>query len=188
MDETLGWHHQLNGHEFEQTQGDGEGQGSLVYCSPWVTKNWTWLTEKQWRLRDWRKWRGAFNSYMVSLGVIKNILNLIVVMVSQFCEYTKSHWTVHIFFFWLHFVACGILVLWPGIKPLHWKCGLVTTGPSQKFLFFLVFLFLCGTFFKVFPWIFYNTASVLCFGFWPWGMWDLVPLPRIKTSNSALED
>ena len=28
------WHHQLNGHEFEQTLGDGEGQGSLVCCSP----------------------------------------------------------------------------------------------------------------------------------------------------------
>ena len=31
----VGWHQQLNGHEFEQTQGDGEGQGSLVCCSPW---------------------------------------------------------------------------------------------------------------------------------------------------------
>ena len=28
-----GWHHQLNGHEFEQTPGDGDGQGSLVCCS-----------------------------------------------------------------------------------------------------------------------------------------------------------
>ena len=33
----VGWHHQLNGHEFEQTQtqGDGEGQGSLACYSPW---------------------------------------------------------------------------------------------------------------------------------------------------------
>ena len=30
----LGWHHQLNGPEFEQAPGDGEGQGSLVCCSP----------------------------------------------------------------------------------------------------------------------------------------------------------
>ena len=30
----VGWHHQLNGQEFEQTLGDSEGQGSLVYCSP----------------------------------------------------------------------------------------------------------------------------------------------------------
>ena len=32
-DEMVGWHHQLNGHEFEQTLGDSEGQGSLVCCS-----------------------------------------------------------------------------------------------------------------------------------------------------------
>ena len=33
-DEVVGWHHRLDGHEFEQAQGDGEGQGSLVCCSP----------------------------------------------------------------------------------------------------------------------------------------------------------
>ena len=38
VDEIVGWHHQLNGHEFEQTLGDDEGQGSLVCCSPWVHK------------------------------------------------------------------------------------------------------------------------------------------------------
>ena len=37
-DEMIGWHHQLNGHEFEQALGDGEGQGSLVCCSPWGHK------------------------------------------------------------------------------------------------------------------------------------------------------
>ena len=31
-------HHRLNGHEFEQTLGDSEGQGSLVCCSPWIHK------------------------------------------------------------------------------------------------------------------------------------------------------
>ena len=36
--EIVGWHHQLNGHEFEQIPGDGEGQGSLVCCSPWSCK------------------------------------------------------------------------------------------------------------------------------------------------------
>ena len=34
----VGWHHRLNGHEFEQTPGDGEGQGSLACCSPWGHK------------------------------------------------------------------------------------------------------------------------------------------------------
>ena len=34
----VGWYHWLNGHEFEQTPGDGKGQGSLVCCSPWGHK------------------------------------------------------------------------------------------------------------------------------------------------------
>ena len=37
-DEMVGWYHRLNGHEFEQVSGDGEGQGSLACCSPWVRK------------------------------------------------------------------------------------------------------------------------------------------------------
>ena len=32
-DEMIGWHHRLNAHEFEQTLGDSEGQGSLAFCS-----------------------------------------------------------------------------------------------------------------------------------------------------------
>ena len=32
------WHHRLNGHEFEQTLGNSEGQGSLACCSPWGRK------------------------------------------------------------------------------------------------------------------------------------------------------
>ena len=37
-DEVAGWHHRLNGHEFEQTVGDSEGQGSLAGCNPWGSK------------------------------------------------------------------------------------------------------------------------------------------------------
>ena len=37
-DEMVGWHHLLNGHEFEQTPGDNGGQGSLARYSPWSCK------------------------------------------------------------------------------------------------------------------------------------------------------
>ena len=37
-DEMVGWHYHFNRHEFEQALGDGEGQGSLVCCSPWDHK------------------------------------------------------------------------------------------------------------------------------------------------------
>ena len=37
-DEMVGWHHRLNGHEFEQTPGNSEGQGSLACCGSWGHK------------------------------------------------------------------------------------------------------------------------------------------------------
>ena len=37
-DKIIGWHHQFNGHEFEQALGDGEGQGGLVCCRSWGHK------------------------------------------------------------------------------------------------------------------------------------------------------
>ena len=37
-DEMVGWHHQLNGHEFEYRSLTGDGQGGLVCCSPWGHK------------------------------------------------------------------------------------------------------------------------------------------------------
>ena len=37
-DEMVGWHHQLDGHEFEQASGVGDGQGGLACCSPWGRK------------------------------------------------------------------------------------------------------------------------------------------------------
>ena len=37
-DKMVGWHHQLDGYEFEEALGDGEGQGSLACCSPWGRK------------------------------------------------------------------------------------------------------------------------------------------------------
>ena len=48
-DEMVGWHHQLNGHEFEQDLGVGDGQGSLVCCSSWGRRvGHDWATELNW--------------------------------------------------------------------------------------------------------------------------------------------
>ena len=54
-DEMVGWHHQLDGHEFEQALGVGDWQGSLACCSPWGHKEsdmterlkWTNIIPKQ---------------------------------------------------------------------------------------------------------------------------------------------
>ena len=58
-DEMVGWHHQLNGQEFEQASGDGEGQGSLVCCSPWGHKEsdmtaWQNNNKKEW-VTSWQE-------------------------------------------------------------------------------------------------------------------------------------
>ena len=45
-DGMVGWHHWLNRHEFEQTQEDGEVQGSLACCSSWGHKELTWLSNQ----------------------------------------------------------------------------------------------------------------------------------------------
>ena len=45
--EMVGWHHQLNGYEFEQAPGYGEGPGSLEYCSPWDCKEPDTIKEQQ---------------------------------------------------------------------------------------------------------------------------------------------
>ena len=44
-DELVGWHHRLDGHEFEQAPETGEGQGSLACCSLWVAKSQTQLSD-----------------------------------------------------------------------------------------------------------------------------------------------
>ena len=48
-DEMAGWHHRLDGCEFEWTLGVGDGQGGLVCCNSWVTKSQTLLS-------DWTDW------------------------------------------------------------------------------------------------------------------------------------
>ena len=52
QDKVAAWHHRLNGHEFEQAPGDGEGQGSLACCSPWGRKE-----------SDTTKWLNSNNTY-----------------------------------------------------------------------------------------------------------------------------
>ena len=44
-DEMIGWRHRLNGNEFEQAPGDGEGKGTLACCSSWGRKEWD-MTER----------------------------------------------------------------------------------------------------------------------------------------------
>ena len=58
-DEMVGWHHRLNGHEFQQALGDGEGQGCLTCCSPWGLKEsdtTEWLNNATTKDPTWCNW------------------------------------------------------------------------------------------------------------------------------------
>ena len=50
-DEMVGWHHRLDGHEFQQASGVGDGQGSLVCCTPWGHKESDMTEQLNWT--DW---------------------------------------------------------------------------------------------------------------------------------------
>ena len=52
-DETVGWHHWLDGHEFEQALGLGDGQGGLACCSPWG--------RKESDTTEWRNWTECYH-------------------------------------------------------------------------------------------------------------------------------
>ena len=61
-DENVGWHHGLNGHEFEWTQGVGDGQGGLMSCSPWGCKESDMTETLNWFLELLYWWHYIFHS------------------------------------------------------------------------------------------------------------------------------
>ena len=89
-DEMVGWHHWLDGHEFEQALGVGDGQGSLVCCSPWGRKesdttewlNWTELCDQCcsgiWRQTDEQsKYPLPYGSSILAEEVCQQAVNII---------------------------------------------------------------------------------------------------------------
>ena len=68
LDEMVGWHHRFNGHEFEQTPGNGEGPGSLACCSPWGHKEPD-MTERLNNSSKPYEWGQKWKEY-VKVGVV----------------------------------------------------------------------------------------------------------------------
>ena len=63
----FGWSHQLNGHEFEQTPGDSEGQGSLACCSPWGRKELD-MSEQLNNNKRWMIFCEMWKSYEIQIS------------------------------------------------------------------------------------------------------------------------
>ena len=100
-DEIVGWHHWINGHEFQQPLGAGIEQGSLANCSLWVANSWTWLS--YWTNYSWimcKKNLGLFeaNFYILTSLTGWNVLDK--------CKCRQFCWS----FWWV----CGLKVVgWP---------------------------------------------------------------------------
>ena len=80
-DEMIGWHHRLNGHEFEWTPRVGDGQGGLVCCSPWGRKELD-TTEQP----NWTEWIQSFTKCY-----------------GQYANHSDKHVYFLLFRIWIHF-------------------------------------------------------------------------------------
>ena len=90
-DETVGWHHQCNGHELGQTPGDGEGQGSLTCFSPWGREESD--TTRQLNSRNNNKKLAGFlsnHTCFISIEAISTLLFWICInFLKQCCQLLK---------------------------------------------------------------------------------------------------
>ena len=82
-DEMVGWRHRLDGHEFEQAPGVGDGQGSLACCRPWGVKeldmtewlNWTENNQKMGKGSEWMFLQGGYKNGQQAGEKMQNIIS-----------------------------------------------------------------------------------------------------------------
>ena len=86
-DKMAGWHHWLNGHEFEWTLGAGDGQGGLACCVHGVAKSWTWLS-------DWTELIGRFSSLVFCWGFLCLCSSLILTCNCLSWQIVEGKWYV----------------------------------------------------------------------------------------------
>ena len=112
-DEMVGWHHWLNGHELEQTPGDGDGQGGLVCCSLWSCKE-----------SDMTEWLNGNNHWMNSgawssmMRLPCNMAGLVKCGLSMKQEKSKSR------------VREGLSLLCSAVVRTHPDCGVLFSPHS----------------------------------------------------------
>ena len=74
--EMAGWHHWLNGHEFEETPGVRDGQGGLVCCSPWGRKESDMTEQLNWTEPN------SFNEYFSKLNILLEGIYILTILIT----------------------------------------------------------------------------------------------------------
>jgi len=129
-DEMVGWHHWLNGHEFEQAPGIGEGQGSQACCTPWGCRE-SDMTE----LLNWDDVLiGIFVSlfYQLLRGWDKYVKNILLWMIVFFLLLFSL--VLLIYIWWSDFIRCIklkiILLQWLDSRTLliNLQCNFTVLG------------------------------------------------------------
>ena len=83
-DEMVRWHHRLNGHEFEQTLGDGDGQGSLACCSPWGYKESDMTEQQSWLIMKFGSTQGVYKNQNSFRHLIRSSIILCFSLITGF--------------------------------------------------------------------------------------------------------
>ena len=125
-DEMVGWHHQLDGHEFEQAPGAGDGQGSLACCSPWGCRESDMTEQLNWtNQRNITKYPSQSDTEFNNKGIAQVLLNI---FVGKYLETSFSHvWKIRIFTpISRLFLLC--------IVSLQWHCSSFLFGAPKLIL------------------------------------------------------
>ena len=123
----VGWHHQLNGHEFEQTPGDREGQGSLVCCRPWGHEE----SDMTWQLNN--------NCLTLETSCLARSISEVVAPGLRSCSHTQAVFQA------LTLTCCVMLGKSPSLSGPLARYS-VLEPLLQPFLMFFLFSCLCFTF------------------------------------------
>ena len=117
-DKVAGWHHWLDGHEFEQALGVGDGQGSLACCSPWCCKelNMTeWLNWTKFGSNDTKKYTGLTKIFSFQLWFSLRLK-------SFFNHNVDKIWSCHLDFkTWNYLTAANSVLVLIHPSSLNWK-------------------------------------------------------------------
>ena len=132
-DEVVGWHHWLDGHEFEQVLGIGDGQGSLACCSPWGRKESDTTERLNWTELKWSHWClhfvtchnhlriGDFQILICAPGAFPSVLFFFFFFLKE-----ENIYLFLILFIWLHWVFVIPFRIWfpeqgSNLSLLHWE-------------------------------------------------------------------
>ena len=133
-DKTVGWHHRLDGYEFEQASGIGEGQESLVCCSPWGHKEWDLSEQLNWT-DSWLKISTVFSW----TNCLHRALSLYLFTIQLHMTFSLT-WNIYIFLYIFNYV----MKPWISFRIQHKhqffsKSLLIHQGGSCLYLFLYIY-------------------------------------------------